>query len=80
MYTFPAEVMSTLQAHWTCEHNALAQDTGNIWFVHCHIVLSQVGLFHDLEKLLSAEMQHSSLQIFYSVRINKFSKSSKLTS
>ena len=60
--------MSTLQAHRTCEHNVLAQDTGN--FVPCHNVLSQVGLFHDLEKLLSAEMQLSSLKIFYSARIN----------
>ena len=37
MYTLPAEVMPTLQAHRACEHTVLAQDAGN---------------FHDLEKLL----------------------------
>ena len=36
MYTLPAEVMPTLQAHRACEHTVLAQDAGN---------------FHDLEKL-----------------------------
>lgn len=40
MYTLPAEVMPTLQAHRACEHTVLAQDAGNNWFALCPKVLS----------------------------------------
>ena len=50
MYTLPAEVMPTLQAHRACEHTVLAQDAGN---------------FHDLESNSNVEMSPSSLQISF---------------
>ena len=69
MYTLPAEVMPTLQAHRACEHTVLAQDAGN---------------FHDLEKLLkcrnvtlfTADIWENQL-IFRKFKLDSQSKSAK---